>query len=150
MLRSIGSVIAGYIVMFIGVFVSFTGAYLAMGADRAYTPGTYNASTLWLVVSAVLGLVAAVLGGLTCALIAKPRSRAPKVLAGVVLVLGVLFAIPVFLDNSPDPGPRTADVSNIEAMTKTKQPKASAAANPFIGAVGVLLGASLRRAKKPA
>jgi hypothetical protein len=141
-------VIVGYVVMAALVFGIFTGAYLAMGADRAFTPGTYDVSPMWLALSVVVGLVTAAAGGLVCAVIAKPGSMAPKVLAGLVLVLGLAFMIPVFMDSAPDPGPRTADVSNIEAMTKAKQPKWTAAANPVIGALGVLLGAAMRKGNK--
>ena len=38
MLRIIGSVILGYVTMVLVVFVSLTGAYLAMGTDPEATP----------------------------------------------------------------------------------------------------------------
>lgn len=150
MLRAIAGVIGGYLVMFVLVFGVFTGAYLAMGADGAFKPGTYDPSTVWMVLSVVLGIVAGVIGGLACALIAKRGSMAPKVLAGLVVVLGLALAIPVFMDSAPDPGPRTADVPNMEAMMKAQQPKWSAVANPVIGAVGVLIGAGLMNRKPKA
>ena len=74
--RSIGAVAVGYLVMFVLVFASFSGAYLAIGADGAFQPGTYQVSILWIVVSIVLGIVAALAGGFVCATIA-PGGKAP-------------------------------------------------------------------------
>lgn len=149
MLRAVAGVIVGYIVMVVLVFGTFTCAYLLMGADNAFRPGTYDASVLWLVVSFALGLIAAVVGGVVCAAITKAGSAAPKALAAVVIVLGLAMAVPVFMGTRPDPGPRTGDVPNMEAMMKAKQPKWVAVANPLVGALGVVIGAGLAR-KKPA
>ncbi len=145
MWRTVGGVIVGYIVMGAFVFVSFTAAYVGMGPERAFQPGSYNVSVLWAVTSFSLGLVAALLGGFVCVRIAR-RSLGPRILAGLVVLLGLLMAIPVLTaDASSDPGPRGADVGSVEAMTKAKQPVWFALANPVIGAVGVLVGGRLRR-----
>ena len=63
MWRAILSVIAGYLAMFLFVFVSFSAAYLTMGTEGAFQPGSYEVSGLWLAVSFVLSLGAAVGGG---------------------------------------------------------------------------------------
>lgn len=57
--------------MFVAIFVTFSAAYLAMGADRAFQPGNYEVSALWLVVSFGFGLLAATLGGWLCAKISR-------------------------------------------------------------------------------
>lgn len=145
MLRGILGVIAGYVVMFVVVFGSFTAAYLAMGAEKAFRPGTYDVSMLWIAISIVLGLVAAIAGGLVCAAIAK-GGKAPMALAILVVVLGVLMAIPTL--NAPDAGApveRTGDVGNMAAMQSARTPSWVAFLNPVIGAVGVMLGAGLRK-----
>jgi len=143
MLRAIGAVLAGYAVMFVLVFVTFSGLYLAFGADGAFEPGTYDVSTLWLASSTVLNIVAALAGGLTCALIAR-GGRAPVALALFVLVLGLLMAIPV-LQAPVASEPRSAEVPNMEAMMNARTPVWVALLTPVIGAVGVLAGAALRR-----
>jgi hypothetical protein len=143
--RTILAVVAGYIVMALLVFLSFSAAFLMMGTDRAFQPGTYGVSALWLTVSFVLGLVAAIVGGYACAAIA-PRSRAPMALAVVVLVLGLAMAVPVL--TAPDAGvprQRAGDVGNTEAMMQAQQPPWVALANPFLGAAGVMIGARRRR-----
>ena len=140
--RLIGSVVVGYIVMFCVVFLTFSGAYLAMGADRAFLPGSYDPSMLWNVLSVVLGFVAAVIGGMVCMMIAKD-ARGPKWLAVLVFVIGIAFAIPV-LRRAPVSEPRAADVGNMEAMGKARQPPWSALLNPVIGVLGVMVGGRRR------
>lgn len=150
MLRAIGGVVVGYIAMFAVVFCVLTGAYLAMGADGAFKSGTYDVSPAWIAIWAVTTLVAAVVGGLVCVLIARSDKPA-MVLAAIVLVLGLAMAGLSLSGNKPDPGPRTADVKNLEAMTKAKEPSWMAIANPIIGAAGVMIGARVcgRKAKAP-
>jgi hypothetical protein len=141
--RLVLGVIIGYMVMFVGVFATFSLAYIAMGSDRAFLPGSYDVTPLWLVVSFVLSVGAALLGGLVALVIGK-RAKAASALAVFVLVLGILMAIPT-LTSKVDPGPRTADVPNLMAMSKAQQPTWVTLLNPFVGAVGVLAGARLRK-----
>ena len=150
MLRNLLAVIAGYIVMAAIVFLTFSVAYLAMGPDRAYEPGVFDVTMLWVVVSIVLGLVAAILGGLVSSIIGRGR-RAPALLAAVVLVLGFLMTIPTLTAENPDrPEVRTGDVGNFEAMQYSKQPTWVSLLNPALGAIGVLIGGSLRRRQEVA
>ena len=151
MARSIIGVIVGYLVMFVLVFVTFTIAYLAMGPDRAFKPGNYETSSLWLISSFVLGLIAAVLGGVFCRLIAR-NMTAVYGLAGIVLVLGILFAIPSLTADPAEQPPRTAEVGNLEAMQNARTPVIAAVANPVIAALGAVIGGLLverRRATSP-
>ena len=144
MVRSILAVVAGYAALALVIFVTFSALYLVLGADRSFAPGSYDASTLWVMLSFPLGVVASVVAGYVCAAVAR-GGRAPQVLAGVVLVLGLLFAIPVLrAADAPSPA-RTSDVPNMEAMQQARQPKWVALVNPFVGVVGVLVGAGLRR-----
>lgn len=146
MVRAILGVILGYVVMFTAVFATFSGAYLAMGADAAFKPESYDVTPLWIAVSLVLGLGAALVGGWICAMVSR-GGRAPLVLAGVVLVLGLAMAIPVLTGSAPEgPKVRTSDVGNMEAMQQAKQPDWITIVNPLIGAAGVLLGARRRKA----
>ena len=57
MLRTILGVILGYVAMAVLIFLTFTLAYLTMGSEGAFQPGTYEVTALWLVVSFVLSLV---------------------------------------------------------------------------------------------
>jgi hypothetical protein len=146
MIRNIGGVILGYIVMALLIFLTFSAAYLLMGANSAFKSGTYEVSGFWVAVSFALGLIAAVVGGYVCASVAR-GSRAPLALAVLVLVVGLLAAIPE-LRAANDGGALAArpnEVSNMEAMQNAVQPIWIALLNPFVGAAGVLIGARLRR-----
>ncbi len=144
MARKVLGVIAGYIVMALLVFVFLTGAYLGLGVDSAFKPGTYEVSMLWVIISCVVGLVAAIIGGLVCAAITRSK-RAVQVLAGIVFVLGILVAIPAFTTADRRPLNRPASVPNLQAMRNARTPNWVALLNPFIGAAGVLIGSRLKK-----
>lgn len=110
-----------------------------MGADRAYKPGTYDVSMLWLILSFALGLVAAFVGGVVCRLIA-PTMTAVYVLIALALALGLVMAVGVLMAEPAELGARTGDVPNMEAMTKAQTPLVAALINPIIGAAGILAG----------
>lgn len=143
MLRAIAAVVVGYLTMFVLVFVTFTAAYLGMGPDRAFEPDTYDVSGLWLIVSLVLGTLAAVAGGYVCAMIGRRRMPV-RALAALVLGLGLALAIPAVLAGNKEHKARSGEVSNTEAMQGARQPGWFALLNPLIGAAGVVLGARLR------
>ena len=142
--RAILGVILGYAAMFVVVAASFTALQLGMGTERVFRPGSYEASSLFLACAVVLSLIAAVVGGLVCAAIAR-RVGPTRALAVVVLVLGVLNA--VMNMNKPLPGPRVGDITPFEAAQKATQPAWYLWSLPVIGAAGCLIGAGL---KKPA
>src|SRR4029453_7899259 len=96
MLRAFLGVILGYVTMAVLVFVTFTAIYLAIGADKAFEPGTYDPSFLWIVIMFAVGLVAGIAGGYVSAMIAR-QMKSPKFLALLVLVLGLVFALPAAL-----------------------------------------------------
>jgi len=145
MARAILGVIVGYVAMAALVFITFTLAYLAMGADGAFKPGTYDVTALWLAVSFALSVVGALLGGFVCAAVAK-GPKAPVALVGIVFVLGLVFAVAtVMAPEDPTPKVRQGDVGNLEAMQGAKQPVWVAFLNPLIGTAGVLAGVRLKR-----
>jgi hypothetical protein len=145
--RNIAAVVLGYLVIFVLLFCALTLAYLVLGADRAFRPATYEPSKRWILLSVVAGFVAAYIGGVVSAVIAK-GSKAPLVLAALVLVLGILFAIPVLTRHySTAELIRDGNVGFVEAMQNAKQAPWVALLNPLIGAVGVLAGSRFRRNK---
>ncbi len=142
--RAVASVVLGYVVMAAVVFGTFSIAYLVLGADRTYQPGTYDVTVLWIVVSFALSIGAAIVGGLTAAAIARSAGP-PKVLAVVVLVLGFAMALGAMNAEPTTPNVRTANPSVFEASTVSRQPTWIAFVNPLVGALGVLVGATLAR-----
>lgn len=141
-MRIVGSVVLGYVVIFVLVFITLSLAYLALGADGTFRPGSFAPSTAWIAVSLLLGFAAALVGGMVCA--AVGGTKAPTYLAALVIGLGLVMAIPALGGGAP-PEPRTAAVGLMEAMAKGSTPAWLALLNPVVGAAGVMLGARLRR-----
>ncbi len=144
--RAIASVVGGYVVMALIVFGTFTVAYLLMGADRAYQPGTYNVSLLWILVSIVLSAVAAVAGGRIAVAIAG-SDVPPKILAALVLVLGLVMAYADAGRMAAQVNVRDTPPSFMDAAQASRQPAWLLYLNPLIGAAGVLIGAGMGRKK---
>lgn len=139
MLKSILGVIVGYIVMAIFSFAAFSGAYLALGAERVFEAESYDVTTIWMVVMIVLSLIGGILGGLICAAISKTKG-ACTAFAVIVLALGLIFALMTKMKEAPETA-RTGDVPNLEAMQKAQTPTWLCFLTPVLGAAGVLFGA---------
>jgi hypothetical protein len=137
--RKIGAVVLGYVTMFAGVFILFSTTYLLLGPGRSFQAGSCDVSAAWIIASIVLGFVAALLGGKVCLAVGKTRGTV-QALAGLVIVLGLVFAIPVFTGPGEASAVACDGLGGMEAMQEAIQPVWMALLNPVIGAVGVLLG----------
>ncbi|HMG06361.1 MAG TPA: hypothetical protein VK581_12955 [Chthoniobacterales bacterium] len=143
MLKSVVAVIVSYIVMVIFLFAVFTAAYLALGPERAFQPGTYAVSPLWLAFYAVANLCAAILGGYLCAAISQSRITC-RAFAGIVFALALLLCVPAMRADKT-PRVRMSDIPNLQAMHQAQIPVWMHLLNPFICAVGVLFGSCRKR-----
>ena len=145
MVRAILAVVVSYVAMFLLAFLAFTCAYLIVGTEVAFKPGVYEASTTWIGIAFAINIVDAVIGGFICVLIAK-GGRAPLALAIVVIVLGLVVA---FADmNKGRLNARLVRAGNtpqLEAIQKAYWPVWVPFAFPFTGALGVFIGARLKR-----
>jgi hypothetical protein len=145
MVRVIVAVIVSYLLMFVLMFVSFSCLYLLLGAERAFQPGVYDASNLWIALSCVVTLVAAIIAGWVCVAVARTR-KASMGLVVAIFVLGLLLAIPSIIARNANPNMvRTGDVSSMEAMQRAKEPTWAPFLFPFIGVAGALIGGKLKR-----
>jgi len=147
MARTIIGVMAGYLAMFVLVSITLMGAFLLMGTDWSFKPGSFEASNAWVAMSLVANLIIGIIGGLICALIAK-GGRAPLALAIVVFALGLLLAIPSVIAHRQSAGKvRTGNVTQMEAMQNASEPIWVPFTFPVIGAIGVLIGGKLKTGK---
>ena len=138
MLRSIIAVVASYIAMAVLIGVAFAGMWFGLGPDRLLKPGSYQGSIVITILAPLLTIIGGLFGGWMCAKIG--RSTTPvKVLAGIVLVLGLIMAY--FTLQKPYPAdPRPAGMTVMQIMEVGREPTWFALANPVIGAVAVLAG----------
>lgn len=148
MLRTIGAVILGYIVLVLIVFASFSLVYLAMGPSFAFRPGTVEVTIGWMVMSTVVSFLAAWIGGMVATRIGRSRG-AVYGLAGLVLVLGLISA-GVAMSAAP-PALPDRPLSTLEAASFARQPTWYGFLVAFVGTLGVLAGGgALRRPAVPA
>ena len=142
--KVIGGAAAGYVVMFLVVFLLMTLGWMALGAGGSFRPGSWETTGVWVAVTLVVDVLAALGGGYVAMLIAK-RPLGPQILAGLVVVLGILMSIPMFAADASALGPRPDVVSMLDAMNKAQQPLSLVIANPILGGVFALVGGKLRK-----
>jgi hypothetical protein len=142
MLKSIAGVVLGYLVMMLVAFAAYTGAYFGLGTDRAFEPGTYALSGLWLGLVIAITFIAGLIGGLTCAAISKSRTTG-LVLALIVFFLSLVFELPNIM-KAHTPVARTGHVSNLEVMEKGQPPVWLCILIPFLGGAAVLMGTRMK------
>lgn len=144
MARTILGVVVGYVAMFVMISAAFTGEYLLVGADYAFKPRTFEASTQWIATGLIVNLIISIIGGLICGAIAK-SAKAVKVLAIVVFVLGLLLAVPALMVPRIGAVRNSSNVPLVEAMQKAEEPRWVPFTLPLIGVIGVLIGGKLKR-----
>lgn len=147
-MRTAVGVVAGYVALFLFVVVFVTAAFLALGTDRVFRPGTLEVTPVWLVVNISLSFVGAVVGGWFAVWIGQAR-KASLILAALVVVLGLAMA---FLQPSPKTiltAEEIAELSPMEASSHARQPEWYAFLLPALGAAGIIVGGRLRTTAKP-
>ena len=146
MLRNILGGIAGYVVMVVVALAGIGVAWLALGGSGAFDGEGPYPSTAWIVLNLMSGLIAAFLGGLA----ARKIGRSPlavMILAGLVLVLGIILALTAessYAKREPVEKP-VAEMSFMEAGQHAKQPTWYNWVIPLVGAAGALAGGRDRR-----
>lgn len=148
MLRSIIAVVVTYIAMAVLIGVAFAGMWFGLGPDRLLQPGSYQGSIVITILAPLLTIMGGLFGGWMCAKIGRSTTSV-KVLAGIVLVLGLIMAY--FTLQKPYPAdPRPAGMTVMQIMEIGREPTWFAIANPIIGAAAVLVGGLLLAApRKP-
>ena len=141
--KIIGGVVAGYVTMVVLVFALFSLTWLVLGAGGAFQPESWDPSLIWVLVTIVLGLAAAIGGGYVAVAIAHDE-RVVIWLIVVVLIIGLLSAVMMMFEPDAGLGVRPESVSMFEAMGNARQPVWVAFLNPVLGVVGVLMGARMR------
>ena len=145
MVRAVFGIICGYIVMAVVVTAGLSTAFMGMGPAGVFQADTYDLSTKYVLVRFGVTFLAAILGGYACAAISK-LSKPPLVLACLILVFGILLAIPILMTSGQDvPVIREGEVGNFfDVMQHGRTPIWIALLNPLIGAAGVMAGGRLR------
>ncbi|MGA7616263.1 MAG: hypothetical protein WBX15_13900 [Thermoanaerobaculia bacterium] len=144
MIRGTIAVIAGYVSMALFIMITFSLTWMVVGYQFAFKAGTTDVTPGWIAITLPLDLLAAVLGGWIAVKIARGEV-APRVLAGIVLVLGLTLAFISLRLVHPVPPKPIPQISTFEAASYAVEPDWYQFAVPFIGAIGVLIGSRLGR-----
>jgi hypothetical protein len=146
MLRIIAGIIVGFVVMAVLVAATFGIAMMALGMENILKPGTYWTSDTFNIIVLAGGLIAAIVGGMVCKVIARD-SKATIALAVIVLVLGAVSAVANM--NRPDPPARTGAASLTDMQTHGKEPNWFAMGKTVLAAAGLVIGSSLVKGRRP-
>jgi hypothetical protein len=141
MIRAIVGILVSYVVMAVVLTLLCLGGFVALGVDRFFQPDSYEVSALWMVLSLFITASTTVLGGYVCAAISRSMT-AVKVLAVIVFSLHFVFC---FSKMREDMHVRAGDVPIREVMNLAQMPLWMHVLTPTLGAVGILLGARLKR-----
>ncbi len=147
MARGALAVVIGYLAIAGWVMLTMTLAWSALGADFAFQPGGTHTTTGWALVSLVLGFTGAILGGAVTRLLSRSATgKSVRVLAGILLVLGLIMAGMHLLADDPErvamteEGISMEEMSAFEASSEAIQPAWYNFAIAVVGFVGVLIG----------
>lgn len=144
MVRSILSVVVGYVVL--AVAVSLSSALVLLTPGFVFQAHTVEPSLLFTVFNLFLSLLAALAGGYVAALVAGENRPTPvKVLAGSILIVGLALAVPQQLHSHPAPTAEELDrMTLLERASHAREPVWYSFLIPFVGCFGVLAGGMLR------
>ncbi len=143
-MRTFGSVLLGYITLFVLVFVSYTVLYSVLGDEGAFIAKSYAVSTPWLTVSLGLSFLSALIAGI---LTNKMGGDDASIwLIVVIVLLGI--ALGVMNLGAPPAGERSASVPPMEAMAKAVTPAWATFVNSALTAIGSAVGWKLAKPKR--
>ncbi len=148
MLRAILGVIVGFFVIMGVVDGAIAASWLIFGIDILYNEGVWNVTVVWMILSIVIYLAAGLISGTVCEAIASKGTRAAIVLAGVVLIAGILYAkSQKKTSEAQNQTSRQAGATRYDAMQYAIIPNLSRFGNPVLAVIGVLVGAEIIRRK---
>jgi hypothetical protein len=140
--KTLGTALAGYILMFVVLFATLTAMYFGLGSEQTFLPGSYAVTPLWMAVFCFVQFDSGLVAGVVVSKLSRDR-RVPLVLAGITMVLGILMALPALVGTVPADVPRTGSVTNIDAMMQAQTPLWIQLIAPALAALGVSAGAML-------
>lgn len=144
MLKSILAIVVSYIAMFAIFLAIFTGLYFLLGVDRVFETDSYEVSTLWIVLTLVVGFLVSIFAGYLCALISKSW-RTCQIFALIVFLLALIQCLSALKRNPEMPTTRAGEVGMFDAMKLEVSPLWLHFVNPILSGAGVLLGARSKR-----
>jgi hypothetical protein len=141
-MKAFGIALAGYILMFVVLFATLTAMYFGLGSERAFLPGSYAVTPLWIAVFCFFQFDSGLVAGVVVSKLSSDR-KVPLILAAMTLVLGIVMALPTVLGTVQDAVPRSESLTNMDAMMQAQTPVWIQLIAPALAALGVTAGAML-------
>ena len=129
------AVVVAYVAITVFVMIAFSVAY-KLWPRGAFQPGCYDVTMSWNLLSLVLGILAAVLGGWICVVI-DDQPWAARSLMILVAVLGLVDVAATVKKSTAGSRPRGDEVDNRTAMRHARKPVWVAVTNILAGIAGV-------------
>jgi hypothetical protein len=142
-------VIVAFVAMMAMVLGLSLGLWFTLGVDGVLLPGRFDGTVILNVCSVLAAVVGGLFAGWLCATISRSRT-AIIVLAALCFLNGAGNAFAHW--SKPDPGPREAGLTIMQAIEKRKEPAWFTLLIPFAGSCSVLLIGSRTlavKAKRP-
>lgn len=151
MLRIIVGVIVGYLVAVVVVLIGLGIQWSILRGPGAFEPGTNVASLSWSLGALVGALIAGIAGGVVASVIGRTRGwTAARALAAIFFIAGIALAILAMVQGKPVTEGVPADYSTLtfaQAGEIAQSPTWYNFAVAVVGAVGALIGGSLRKSR---
>lgn len=135
-MRAVLAVVVALIVMSVLVFALTIAPWLALGSDAVLEPGRFDGTTVYTTYAILIGVLGGVFGGWLCATIA--RSRVAVIVLAVLAFAGGLVNH-FGQHHKPEPGPRPAGMSVMDAVAQRKEPDWFSLLMPVLGAAGIVV-----------
>jgi hypothetical protein len=146
MFRGILAVLVGVLVTAAVMAMGLTGAYLALGTDKVFQPGSFEVSGLMTMIMFAALALAVVAGGAVCSKVAKGEAGPCRVLAGLLLVLMLAGAGASYMAGPP--ARRNGGSQGLEAMSRAHTPPLASIVNALVCGSGALAGGFVARHRK--
>ena len=143
MLKSILAIVVSYLAMFVIFMAIFTGLYFVLGVERVFQTDSYDVSTVWIVLTLVIGFLVSLFAGYLCVAISK-SFRTGQIFALVVFLLALVQCVSALKRNPDAPNTRAGEVEMLDAMKLAVTPLWLHFVNPILSGAGVLIGARMK------
>lgn len=140
-MNSFGIAFTGSMLMVVVLFATLTAAYLGLGTERTFLPGSFAVTPLQMVMFCFFQCDAGLVTGPVMSKQSGDR-RVPRIVAGMTSTFGMLMALPAIRGTVRDAVPRDGSLAAMQAMLQAQTPVRIQSIAPALAALGVSAGAT--------
>ena len=140
-MNSFGIALTGSMLMVVVLFATPTAAYLGLGTERTFLPGSFAVTPLQMVMFCFFQCDAGLVTGPVMSKQSGDR-RVPRIVAGMTSTFGMLMALPAIRGTVRDAVPRDGSLAAMQAMLQAQTPVRIQSIAPALAALGVSAGAT--------